>query len=46
MGDPHVVIVIDSRVGDGTRVRRLAPVGDQLLERTGMPPAETEAVYV
>jgi hypothetical protein len=46
MGDTHVVIVIDGRAGGGTRARQLAPVGDHLLERMGMPPPETEAVYV
>jgi hypothetical protein len=46
MRDTHAVIAIDSRAGGGTLVRQLAPVGDHLLERMGMPRAETEATYV
>ena len=46
MRNSYVVIVIGRCGGGGTLVRRLALVGYHLLERMGMPRAETEAVHV
>ena len=45
MSDSYVVTVIGSRAGGGTLVRQLARVADDLVERMGMPPAETEAAH-